>query len=410
MLKKRLLLVLFALISVLLVACAPEEVSAPKGASAPEVVSAPEEAPAEEPEPIVVEDAEDKELSFEEKVWRERIEKAMAPSECPDTSKPEYPASYYQGPLIDTHLHIPAIPDWSAEEEEEREDEEPEGRFGGPQALLGWNVKMSEIACTLKHEGTTKNFAFFPVYEHIPEELLEIAHQTMERYPELFTPFIMSSGNDDEVDGYPTVDAATLAEMLDIYPGLFHGYGEIGLYERENGARALPPDAAYFNGIYPLVKNNKLLVYFHPGEGQLNNFKNVLKQHPDIIFIVHGDEIEEDILDLMDKYLNIYYTNDPSYSQHFPLFVGKSKEKFLTAVERDFDSLIAKDIKRWKNMIEEHPDRFMWGIDRGDASWNYDADVGLFLVKYARAFIGKLDPKVQEKFAYQNAEKLLERR
>src|SRR3989338_4093798 len=322
-------------------------------------------------------------------------------------AKPQYPSSYYQGPLIDTHLHIPAIPDWSPEDEEEANGEATEGRFGGPQALLGWNVKMSEIACTLEREGTTKNFAFFPLYEEIPEQLLEIAYRTMKQYPELFTPFIMSPGNDNEPDGFPTVDAATLQKMLEVYPGLFEGYGEIGLYERENGAKALPPDSKRLQEIYPLIKKHKLLAYFHTGEGQLNNFKNVLRQHPDIIFIVHGDEIEQDILDLMDKYPNIYYTNDPSYSQHFTLFVGKSKEKFLAAVEKDFDALIAKDIKRWKNMIEAHPDRFMWGTDRGDAVWNYDQDVGLFLVKYARAFIGKLDPKVQEKFAYQNAERLV---
>jgi len=229
----------------------------------------------------------------------------------------------------------------------------------------------------------------------------------MKQYPEQFTPFIMSPGNDNEPDGFPTVDAGTLQKMLEVYPVLFEGYGEIGLYERENGAKALPPDSKRLQEIYPLIKKHKLSAYFHPGEGQLNNFKNVLKQHPDIIFIVHGDEIEQDILDLMDKYPNIYYTNDPSYSQHFPLFVSKSKEKFLAAVNRDFDSLIAKDVKRWKNMIEKHPDRFMWGTDRGDAVWNYDQDVGLFLVKYARAFIGKLDPNVQEKFAYKNAERLI---
>ena len=363
---------------------------------------------AEEPADEIQQDIADAQKKDFGPVWNQRIEDALAPSDCMPVAKPQYPSSYYQGPLIDTHLHIPAIPDWSPEDDEEAANgETPEGRFGGPQALLGWNVKMSEIACTLEREGTTKNFAFFPVYEEIPEQLLEIAYQTMEQYPESFTPFIMSPGNDNEPDGYPTIDAAILAKMLEVYPDLFQGYGEIGLYERENGAKALPPDSKRLQEIYPLIKKHKLLAYFHPGEGQLNNFKNVLRQHPDIIFIVHGDEIEQDISDLMDKYPNIYYTNDPSYSQHFPLFVGKSKEKFLSSVEKDFDSLIAKEIKRWKKMIEAHPDRFMWGTDRGDAVWNYDQDVGLFLVKYARAFIGKLDPKVQEKFAYKNAERLI---
>src|SRR3989338_10347926 len=145
-------------------------------------------------------------LSPEEQVWRNRIESALAPTSCPEVSKLEYPSSYYQGPLTDTHLHIPSIPDWSAEEDTRSRDDAPEGRFGGPQALLGWNVKMSEIACTLKQEGTQDNFAFFPAYEgEISVYQLEMWNRAMQQYPNQFTPFIMSSGNDGEPDGFPTV-------------------------------------------------------------------------------------------------------------------------------------------------------------------------------------------------------------
>src|SRR3989344_4822104 len=225
-----------------------------------------------EPEPL------EEILTPEEQFWRNRIERALAPSSCPDLPKPEYPASYYQGPLTDTHLHIPSIPDWSPEEDNLPTDQAPEGRFGGPQALLGWNVKMSEIACTLKREGTHRNFAFFPAYEgEIYLYQLEIWNRTMNQYPALFTPFIMSSGNDNEPDGFPTVDAATLREMLTVYPGLFDGYGEIGLYERENGGSPeLPPDAQRLQEIYPLVRQNHLVVYFHLGEGHKDNFERVL--------------------------------------------------------------------------------------------------------------------------------------
>ena len=365
--------------------------------------AAEEPPPAPEPEHA----PEKEELSFEEQVWRRRIEAAMAPVPCPDAPKPDYPASYYQGPLIDTHLHIPALPDWSPEEDSLPTGQGPEGRFGGPQALLGWNVKMGSIACTLKREGTRKNFAFFPVYQEIPEQLLEVADRTTQQHPALFSPFIMPPGNDNDPGGFPTVDAAALRSMLAVHPGLFRGYGEIGLYAREGGADELPPDSPRLQEIYPIIREHRLLVYVHPGEGHKDNFERVLRQHPDIIFVVHGDEIEEDIVGLMDEFPNIYYTNDPSYAQHFSLYVGKSKEAFLEAAERDFDSLIRKDLRRWQAMIEQHPDRFMWGTDRGDAVWNYDPDVGLFLVKYARAFVGQLDPAVQEKFAYKNAERLI---
>ena len=353
-------------------------------------------------------------LSPEEKVWRNRIDAALAPTPCPDRVKPQFPDSYYQGPLLDTHLHIPSIPDWSSEEDSLPTDQSPEGRFGGPQALLGWNVKMSEIACTLKREGTHKNFAFFPAYEgEISVYQLEIWNKTMNQYSVLFTPFIMSSGNDNEPTGFPTVDAAALREMLAAYPTLFKGYGEIGLYARENGGSPeLPPDAPRLQEIYPLIKQYNLVVYFHLGEGHKDNFEKVLSQNPDINFVWHGDQLTVDeVKNILSKYPNVYYGIDEFFGgerEIFELYVGKSKEKYLETVNKKFDKVIQQAVSYWKSLIEEYPDQVIWGTDRGDAVWNYDEDVGEMQVKIARAFIGKLDPAVQEKFAYRNAERLIE--
>ena len=357
----------------------------------------------------------EKNFSPEEQAWRGRVEKALASSPCPSVPKPEYPASYYEGPLTDTHLHIPSIPDWSAEEDEQMKDEVPEGRFGGPQALLGWNVKMSEIACTLQREGTHKNFAFFPAYEgEISLYQLEIWDRTMQQYPEQFTPFIMSSGNDDEPNGFPTVDAETLTEMLAAYPYLFQGYGEIGLYAREGGGSPeLPPDAPRLQEIYPLVKKNNLVVYFHLGDGHKNNFEKVLRQYPDITFIWHGDQLTvNEVGDILGKHPNAYYGVDEFFGgerEIFELYVGESKEEYLEAANKKFDKIISQAVSHWKSLIEQYPDQLMWGTDRGDAVWNYDWDLGQMQVKIARAFIGKLKPEVQEKFAYKNAEKLLKK-
>lgn len=349
---------------------------------------------------------EQKPLTFEEKGWKQRIDKAMAPTLCPPIENQEYPENYYQGPLIDTHLHLPAIPDSMPEEGEDEEEnynpeENEEGAFGGPQAILGENVKMSEIACTLQREGTMKNFAFFPVYPEIYLQAIEIANKTMTQYPDLFTSFIMPPTEDT-----PTVEAKVLRKMLRVYPHLFQGYGEVGSSPTEE--KNPPPDDPLYLENYKLARQYHLLVYYHPGWNQVDNWERVLEQHPDIQFIVHAEELEEDIDDLMTKFPNIYYTANSDFNPHFQLYVGKSKEEFLNAVERDFDALIEKDLQRWKRLIEKHPDRFMWGTDRGDAVWNYDVEVGLFLVKYGRAFIGRLDPTVQEKVAYKNAERLLQ--
>ena len=352
-------------------------------------------------------------LNPEEQFWRNRVEKALAPTVCRDTPKPIYPTAYYQGPLIDTHLHIPSIPDWSAEEEQQMKDETPEGRFGGPQALLGWNVKMSEIACTLKQEGTHKNFAFFPAYEdEISTYQLEMWNRTMHEYPDQFTPFIMASGNDGEPDGFPTVDAATLRKMLAAYPNLFEGYGEIGLYERENGgSKALPPDSERLEKIYPLVRQNHLVVYFHLGNGQKAAFERILNANPDITFIWHGDQLTiSEIEEVLGKHKNVYYGIDEFFGgqrEIFEKYVGESKEEYLETVNENFDKVVKQAVSNWKPLIEQYPDQVLWGTDRGDAVWNYDLDVGQMQVKIARAFTGKLDPAVQEKFAYKNAQRLI---
>ena len=358
------------------------------------------------------EDIQEEFLSSEERVWRERVENALAFSACPDVAMPRYPASYYQGPLTDAHLHIPSIPDWSPEEDSLPTDQAPEGRFGGPQALLGWNVRMSEIACTLRREGTHRNFAFFPVYEgDISQYQLEMWNRTMEEYPDQFTPFIMSSGNDGEPDGFPTVDAETLREMLAGYPDLFMGYGEIGLYARENGGSPeLPPDAPRLQEIYPIVRANNLVVYFHLGDGHRQRFERILDENPDITFIWHGDQLSvREVGEVLGRHPNARYGVDEFFGGRqdlFEMFVGTSKTRYLETVNERFDSVVNQGVQDWKLLIEQHPDQVMWGTDRGDAVWNYDLEVGRMQVKIARAFIGKLDPSVQEKFAYRNAQRL----
>ena len=136
----------------------------------------------------------------------------------------------------------------------------------------------------------------------------------------------------------------------------------------------------------------------------------MLKQYPDINFIWHGDQLSVDeVKDILSKHPNAYYGIDEFFGgerEIFELYVGKSKEKYLDTANTKFDKIISQALSHWKSLIEQHPDQVTWGTDRGDAVWNYDRDVGEMQVKIARAFIGKLNPAVQEKFAYKNAEEI----
>lgn len=298
--------------------------------------------------------------------------------------------SYYTGPLIDSHFHIP-----------------PPENGGPPQPALGRDLNLADIVCTLKAERTKRVFAFFPVYpDYSPVQFLQVAKTAKARYPNLFVRFIMPPGRDDVP---PTVPANKLKSLLERSRGIFQGYGEIGLYELEGRRTAdqFPPDAPIFQKIYTVIKKHKLMVYLHPGEGHVDNLERVLQQHPDIKFLVHGEQIEGAIGELMSRYPNIFFTVNDLYGDQYLLNTRETKNSFMDAL-KDYGPLLEKDVSTWKPLIEAHPGQFMWGTDRGDAVWTFDKEVGRKLADYGRSFIAQLKPSVQRRFAYKNAERLIQ--
>ena len=225
--------------------------------------------------------------------------------------------------------------------------------------MAGKNITITELACLLRTDGTDGAFAFFPVFPHIEGQLLDLANRIIEEHDDVFVPFIMPPGRND---AEPTVDAATLDEMVSTYSDLFVGYGELGFYAIEGRRDTdFPPDAQVFQEIYPVVREHGLIVYQHPGDGQRDHLANALAANPDITFIVHGDQIENDIGDLMDRFPNIYYTVDANYGDQYLLRPEETIESFFAATN-----------------------------------------------DYGPAFIGGLDPDVQERFAYRNAARLID--
>lgn len=347
------------------------------------------------------------ELSAEEKVWQQRADAAFEDLNCPKVERQLDP-KYYQGPMIDTHIHIPAIPDGGFNETYDPNDEHP---------LMGVNVTIEDFICMLDSENTSKVFAFFPAWDPITQPSLDIAKATMKKYPGRFVPFLMPPEHDDKPAGFPTIEAEPLEEMLNVYPKLFRGYGEIGLYARNGGAKALPPDSQRLLDIYPVIKKHNLIVYFHLGEGQRESFEKILDANPDINFIWHGDQLVhyenggqnlEEIDTILSNHSNVYYGVDELYGDTWLIRPGVIKEEFL-AHFRDYETLLKKDLETWQDFIEKHQDQVLWGTDRGWSSpWSLDPEVAVTLNNYTRAFISRLDPAVQEKFAYKNAEKLIE--
>ncbi len=342
--------------------------------------------------------------------WEDKVAAALEPKTCVPAPEKRYGNLRYEGPLIDTHYHIPHF------------DDPPPWERNNGRPYMGDNITIADIACTIRQEGTRKVFAFFPVFpEGHTQEFLDLARGTMQQHADIFVPFIMPPDNDNSPGGFPTVRADVLEEMLSVYPKLFSGYGEIGLYARGDrggpkGAAALPPDSPRLREIYPVVRKHKLAVYFHLGEGQQAAFEQMLSQNPDINFIWHGDQLIpyengvqnlQHIEEIISRHPNVLYTIDELYGDDFLIRPEVPKEQFLAHLET-YEVLLEEDLATWKGIIERHPDQFMWGTDRSpQVLWSHDPEVGQALTGYGRAFIARLSPTVQEKFAYKNAERAL---
>ena len=167
------------------------------------------------------------------------------------------------------------------------------------------------------------------------------------------------------------------------------------------------PDGEVYTGDFEVARDHGIPVWFHVGEGHEENMARALQRFPEVNFLVHGDGVRPYIDGLMDDYPNIYFTFNNIFENSVPVFRFGEKEAFLSEMRQDWDVLLDAALAEFRPLIEDHPDRYMWGTDRGDIVWGYDEDVGQLLTEYARAFIGSFDESIQDDIAYRNAERLI---
>lgn len=340
--------------------------------------------------------------------WPKRIDAAFTPSECGTPPVNNFPASYYQGPFIDTHFHLPQLPDDSVSgpaddgyvqsrgEESDKYDTIAEEQ----RPLMGTNVTVGKAACTLQNEGTIKAFTFFPTFPEITTPAIDVAYRAVEKYPSLFVPFLQASAN-----GSTTLPGPSLEVMLGVRPDLFFGFGEVGSSPTETDNPA--PDSEIYTGDWEVVKNHGIPVWYHPGGEHIESLERAIQSYPETTFIVHGDAIRPYIDGILDRNSNVYFTYNDIFDDLIPTFRFGEKDVFISDMRNDWDRLLDAAYEMYGSLIANHPDRYMWGTDRGDIVWQYDEDIGQLLTEYARAFIGKFDPEIQDLIAYKNAERLI---
>ncbi|MDP3733833.1 MAG: amidohydrolase family protein [Nanoarchaeota archaeon] len=373
--KPNIYLIILLIAVIFITSCAPKPVGEVPAAETEQIKEQEQPQAAEEPKPaenlVAQEPAQE---ATEQQPANSAVPCNLAPLQRQFSNTP-----YYTGPLFDAHIHLPGLPE------------------------------IKKLSCTFDKEKVKGAIGFY--WSSQQSQSLE---KTLTEAESIKTD---SSGKIRLFLMPKPYSLKTLEDIEATQKGLFTGYGEMAFYSRGNPSQSYypqSPDEQQFLDLYVLAGKNNFVVMIHPDQGQESAIENVLQKNPNVKFYFHGEEIESAIMGLMDKYTNVYYSIDATLSR-LPrsgdaLHVSRTEEEYVSRVKQNFNAMLNGAVNDWKTKIEKHPDRFTWGTDRGGESWHYGEEVSRLFEELSRAFIGQLDPAVQEKFAYKNAEKLLQQR
>ena len=303
---------------------------------------------------------------------------------------------YYEGPLIDSHVHLPTSSSIVSSVAKQNGLELP---------LMEGDIAADRLICIFDSEGIIKTFGFHITSQYAEGAAVATATAIEEAYPGKIVHFLMP----------PPVLSLNLTPssiegILRSNKGLFKGFGEVALYM--DGYQGVMPNASQLKEIYKLADEHNLIVMVHPEDNLRDGIEEILREFPEVTFFFHGGKHQEWLIELMPTHKNFYYSVDADLVSLYGAKNGykyqefSSKEEYVTFLKGNFESVLKEALGHWKPIIEKYPDRFTWGTDRWYA-WHFDPEVGGLLEEFGRSFIGKLDPSVQEKFAYKNAEAML---
>ncbi len=305
---------------------------------------------------------------------------------------------YYTGQLFDAHFHMPQffkIPN------------HPEA------PVLDQDISKKDVACLFGDQNRIKGaFAFYGIPSNLKTTALQSIKSIEQQFPGTISHFLEYV----VFPGYSVVPSE-IENILAGNKGLFKGYGEISLYLPHYSS--VKPNDPAMRELYGIAGQYGLPVYIHPIEGQQQAIEEVLRDYPNTQFIFHGAETLSSANlfydTFLDKYPNAHYGVDiVLYGEDAigrPLLDDQNgKQDFIAKFKQNWQSTLDSKVAFWKSKIERHPNQFLWGTDRGSYRWHYDEDINALLEEYSRAFVGQLDSAVQEKYAYKNAETLLQRR
>jgi predicted TIM-barrel fold metal-dependent hydrolase len=303
--------------------------------------------------------------------------------------------NYYTGKLIDTHVHMPVASKIVSKV----------ATSSGFEGMPAFDDELSigYVDCLMESEGIEKVFGFNVAPNMQVSTSVRKVEKISKKYPR-FINFYMPTP-------LKFLDPSTsrVEEVFERYPDLFKGYGEVkfDFHEVDNaGIR----DPKWLRN-YEFAEEHGLIIQMHPAKNQKEDVKFLLEKHPSVNFLLHG-EIESWIVELIRDYPNAYTSLDANLNHMYGWdqrhsYKSATKEEYLEYMKTNFDIILADELRRWKPLIEKYPDKFTWGTDRWYRQ-HWDREVGAMVEEFSRAFIGSLDPEVQEKFAYGNADNILD--
>ncbi len=330
--------------------------------------------------------------------------KKSASRECPRLFSPIMAAEpYYGGELFDAHLHLPTAAEAVST---------VAIRIGIPAPAWDSELSLEYLHCLFGKEGVSRAYGFHLFTKYYPSLEIKKAKEMDKKYPGMIVHFLMPTMIGPNIDP----DISAVRKALEDNPGLFRGLGELKMFDGKS------PDDPYILGLLDLAREYKLIVMMHPFNEHKAAIEKIVRQYHDVTFLFHGIDYVKpegggDIIDNRDWLEKLIANNDNVYYSlegRLPFYgwlrehKGEAvpKEELLPYVKSQFDLYLKEDTALYKKMIELYPDRFLRGTDRMHRP-HFDQELSALIVEYSRGFIGRLAPLVQEKYAHENAEKLL---
>ena len=305
---------------------------------------------------------------------------------------PKFNGPHYIGPLFESHLHMPELV----------KDDSIQNT-----STLNIDVTAQEIIDYLNKENINQAIAFSLPNPQKFQEYYTIANKF--RDIEAIKLFV----------GYPGPYPQILENILSMSNGLYKGLGELGFYTYP--LKGIPPDAPQMSALYNIIGKNNMIVMLHPDNGQAENVRNMLRKHPDVKFLFHGNEICYDIDTIISEFDNAYFSIDsavffttvynfsgrmPRIKPLYGVFMSGPVEKFVNDVSVQYYDILNDNIDFWKPKIVANPTKYLWGTDKF-LPWHWTEEASQLFEEFARAFTGALPKPVQEMYAHTNGKNLL---